>query len=146
MSEKEIIECEDLMELMNEVIKEEKLDFLAGVDIMPVLVYPEISPTVAGKCSVSNYKIKYFGRFQYLLEFSGELWDLLPIETKKVLCLHELYHINITHDKKGNTKYKIRKHDLEDFTQIIKRYGTEWLENIKLISQSIEDKKKENKE
>ena len=142
MAEKEVVECEDLMKLMNEVIKEEKLDWLAGIDIMSVKVYPEISPTIAGKCSRINFKMEHFVKFQYLLEFSGELWDTLKIETKKILMLHELSHISITHDKKGNTKYKIQKHDLEDFTAIISKYGTDWLGEIKVLNESIQANKK----
>ena len=40
----------------------------------------------------------------------------------KILMKHELLHIKV--DEDGN--YKIRKHDLEDFRCITRRYGADW--------------------
>ncbi len=74
MSKKEFIEDEELVEIANKVIKEFKLDNLNGVKIKYVLVSPNISKTVAGKCIKPNAELKYFGDFDYLIEFSNDLW------------------------------------------------------------------------
>jgi predicted metallopeptidase len=137
--EKQFVEDEDLVTLVNEVILEHKMDHLAGVDIKSVLVYPEISKTVAGKCIKCNKELEHFGKFTYLLEFSGNLFESLTDKVKRILILHELNHIHITTDKKGNTKYKIRKHDVEDFVSIIKDNGIDWFLDLKTIASSVYD-------
>ena len=46
-------------------------------------------------------------------------------EQYKMLIFHELLHIGIELGEDKET-YSIRPHDLEDFKEIINRYGTEW--------------------
>ena len=43
----------------------------------------------------------------------------------RILLLHELLHVGI--EKDGNEEvYSLRPHDVEDFREIIERYGMDW--------------------
>lgn len=42
------------------------------------------------------------------------------------LLLHELLHVGIGEDKDGNETYHVRPHDLEDFREIVDRWGVDW--------------------
>lgn len=43
----------------------------------------------------------------------------------RILLLHELLHVGI--EKDGNEEvYSVRPHDVEDFREIIERYGMDW--------------------
>ena len=47
-------------------------------------------------------------------------------EQMYALMHHELLHVGIDEDMKGNLKYQIVPHDIEDFDEIISRYGLHW--------------------
>lgn len=136
--EKEFIENEDLNILVKEVIVDNKLD-LTGIEIKSLLVSPYISKRTAARCVRPSNELKYFGEFDYLLEFSDKLWQGLSKEVKKILILHELKHILVITDKSGNTKFKISNHDVQDFYSIISKFGINWLTDLKTIASSVYD-------
>lgn len=47
-------------------------------------------------------------------------------EQIKTVMFHELLHVGIEPGADGEETYSVRKHDLEDFKEIIDRYGTDW--------------------
>ena len=47
-------------------------------------------------------------------------------EQIRILLFHELLHIRIDTDGNGNESYGIYPHDLEDFKEIVDRFGTDW--------------------
>ena len=47
-------------------------------------------------------------------------------EQIRILIFHELLHIGIEVDDDGEEHYSCVPHDLEDFKQIIDRFGTDW--------------------
>jgi hypothetical protein len=42
------------------------------------------------------------------------------------LMHHELLHVGLSEDASGNLKYQVNPHDIEDFDEIISRYGLYW--------------------
>lgn len=144
MAEKEIIENHDLMMLMNEVIKEEKLDYLAGIDILPVFVCPEISKTKVTQTIKSNTELEHFGKFDYLIKISENVWKVIQEDVRKKVLLHSLLHIQLKTTKKGVLKKCIASHDVSDFSFIVNKYGTEYNDTLKTMLSSIHDF--ENKE
>ena len=46
----------------------------------------------------------------------------------RALMHHELLHVGIERTEDGGERYRIRPHDLEDFHEIIDRYGPDWAE------------------
>lgn len=136
---KVFIEDEDLVKIADKVIEERKLDYLNCLNIRYVLVSPYISKSVVGKCIKPNHELKYFGGFDYLVEFSEDVWNGLTNELKEIVMYHELLHIHITINKKGEEIYKIIDHNVKDFSSIIKKYGIEWFDNLKTIACSVRD-------
>lgn len=47
-------------------------------------------------------------------------------EQMKILILHELLHVGIKFTDNGDESYFIKPHDIEDFRQIIDKYGLDW--------------------
>lgn len=47
-------------------------------------------------------------------------------EQKKVLMLHELMHIGVETNDKGNLKKYMVPHSVQDFFYILKTYGLDW--------------------
>ena len=46
----------------------------------------------------------------------------------RILLHHELLHVGIEFKPDGTEAYSIKDHDLEDFKEIINKYGTDWAE------------------
>jgi hypothetical protein len=49
-------------------------------------------------------------------------------EQIKILIFHELLHVGIGCNKDNSESYFVKPHDLEDFKEIINRFGTDWNE------------------
>lgn len=49
-------------------------------------------------------------------------------EQLKILLFHELLHVGIGCNKDNSESYFVKPHDLEDFKEIINRFGTDWNE------------------
>jgi len=139
-SEKKEFEISDeLKKFAEKVIKDESME-IHPAEVEYLLVYPNISKTVAGRCIRAGNELKFFSGKDYLLEISGELWDVLDDSVKHVLLQHELMHIMpVMNDKTGDWKFELRQHDVEDFSNIIKKHGVDWISKIKLSISSIYD-------
>jgi hypothetical protein len=59
----------------------------------------------------------------YILTFNADEWAHLHTKAKHALVDHELYHMARKKTKAG-TKFLLRHHDVEEFIDIVKRYGT----------------------
>jgi len=128
---------EDIRKLAEEIIKNEKVVHTEGSKIEYILVYPHISACIVGKCSKANKHTKFFSDFDYIIEFSGEAWDQLDENTRKILVLHELMHILVKTDKHGNLLFQIKDHDVKDFSYIISKHGIDWFSDLKAQIASI---------
>ena len=134
---KSYVQSQELEAYANEVIKKKHMTIPANVAY--VLVYPYIGKAVAGRCIRANSMTKLFGECDYIIQMSGDLWDRLDEERQEILMYHELLHILVTQDKKGNSVYKLRDHDVQDFEAIIRKYGIEWLSELKDLHASVYD-------
>lgn len=124
-------------QLLNNILQKQSLEFPAEICVL--CVYPDISKTVAGRCIKASNQLKFFSEFDYIIQLSGSLWDVLTDEQKYLLLYHELLHIQIDFDKDGNTKFLLKDHDVKDFRSIITKYGIDWIQNISTINSSIYD-------
>lgn len=130
---------DELKTMGADVIREKMID-THPAKIGYVLVTPNISKTIPAKIIKTSKELKFFSGLDYVIEVSGEIWDALDKETKKVLLEHELRHILVLqNDKSGDWTFKIRKHDVQDFSKVISENGIEWIKKIKLCLSSIYD-------
>lgn len=138
-TKKEFIVDDELRELAERIVKDEVME-ISPAEVEYLLVYPNISKTVAGRCIRASKELKFFSGKDYLIEISGELWDALDDSVKYVLVQHEMMHILPHMDEKtGEWKFELRQHDIEDFSKIIKKHGIDWISKVKLSISSIYD-------
>lgn len=50
-------------------------------------------------------------------------WTMLEPKAREALVAHELLHLDVRYDEQGEVVLAIRKHDLEEFGQVIGAYG-----------------------
>jgi len=134
--------CDDAKQIASNLLNKNKLLESLNIDIPKIeylIVYPNISKFIAGKCIKAGRELKFFSGNDYLIEVSGDLWDSLTDDVKELLILHELMHVHVSYNKKGEVKYTIRDHNVKDFYSIIKEHGVDWLNKIKLSIFSIYD-------
>lgn len=74
----------------------------------------------------------------YVLTFNGDAWDHLSDKQKNALVFHELYHMARKKTKNG-IKFKLRRHDVEEFVEVAKRYGS-WTPNLKSLQEVLAKK------
>jgi predicted metallopeptidase len=139
-STKEYEDAPEVEQIAEQVIQDKGMD-LHMCDVKYLKVYPHISKTTAGKCKALNRREHHLsGGYDYAIEMSGELWDSLGPDRRYILTWHELMHIYpVYNDNKGEWNYKVRKHDVEDFEDIIEQHGADWFSEIKDINSSLYD-------
>jgi hypothetical protein len=87
---------------------------------------------VLGKCVKTSDLQKEFHPFDFIIVLNEEFW--LQFEEKQKLALmdHELCHAapqideesgEQVHDERGRKCWRIRKHDIEEFTGVVSRHG-----------------------
>lgn len=138
-SKKQLMESPEVETIAEEVIERESLDF-GPAEIGYFLVYPNLSKYRAAKCKKSNREIKYYSGNDYLIEISGEMWDMLDQKTREMVVFHQLLHINPVFKAKNEVwKMKKRKPDFADFYEINDKYGNEWYKTVQATVSSLYD-------
>lgn len=140
--QKEFVKDAELESLIHKVIKAEDLD-IADAKICGLQVKPSISDSVAGRCIRSGKELKFFSGYDYIIEVSNELWNVIDEQTRYLLVYHELLHIEIKYKKDSSVVYGIRDHDIKDFKVIIKKYGVDWISELELINSTLMPEGKE---
>lgn len=136
---KQFIESDEVEEVARRVLDEEMLD-IGPAEIGYLLVYPNINKKTAGKCKKCNKELQFYTGNNYLIQISGELWDMLTEKSRYLLVFHELLHVDaVFKSKTQEWKFKIRRHDFEDFYEIYDNHGLEWMKTIKGTVSSLYD-------
>jgi len=101
-----------------------------GAKFKIIKIYPNVSRTVAARIVRANARLKLFANVDYVIEISGETWDSITDDVRKILMLHELNHVYVTYKKDGSGKLTLKDHDVQDFMSIIKEHGIDWFANL----------------
>jgi hypothetical protein len=111
---------------------------------------------VLGKCKKGAELERQMHGYDFVIILNKEKWDnaleKFGNKLKRALIDHELCHAQVATDKYGEVKkdehgrivYRIRKHDMEEFREIIDRHGI-WKSDIALFAKSIMEKAEEAK-
>jgi len=102
-------------------------------------IYPAISKTVWAHIFKVTPYMKMFTDLDYVVEVSGDIWEMIDDEMKKILLEHELDHVCITEKDDGTPVLKTLKHDVQDFRSIIRKYGIDWTVKKDLISEQYKE-------
>lgn len=139
LSGKQLMESPEMEKLASEVLETQNIE-IGPAQIGFLLVYPNISKQRAAKCVKATREVKHYSGNDYLIEVSGELWDMLDDDTKKMLLYHQLLHIDpVFKAKNQEWKMKIRKPDFADYYEINDKYGNEWYKTIQATVSSLYD-------
>lgn len=80
---------------------------------------------VCGECEKVPEKWKWAVPCDFTITVFEPNVERFTDEQLRILLLHELLHVGIEHD--GNEeKYTVIPHDVEDFREVIERYGVDW--------------------
>lgn len=122
---------DDLIQNGPKLNKESLATFKTICNVQLIEVLPNISKTCIARICRANRHVKLMSDFDYLIEVSGELWDLMSRDVKKIVLQHELMHVFIDYDKEGEPRFKLVDHDIKDFTYIIERYGIDYFSGLR---------------
>tara|TARA_Y100000385_G_C13042742_1_gene616012 strand:- start:566 stop:1057 length:492 start_codon:yes stop_codon:yes gene_type:complete len=138
-SDKQLMESPEVEAIARKVVEQHKMEF-GPAEIGYFLVYPNISRQKAAKCMKASREVKHYSGNDYLIEISGELWDMLDNQTKEMLLYHELLHVDPDFKSKTQEwKMNLRKPDFSDFYTINDTYGNEWYKTIQATVSSLYD-------
>ncbi len=135
----QLTESAEVEELATQVIKTHNLEF-GPAQIGYFLVYPNLSKMKGATCIKANREVKYYSGNDYLIEISGDLWDMLDADSKKMLLYHQLLHIEpVFKAKNQEWKMTIRKPDFADYYEINDKFGNTWYKTIQATMSSLYD-------
>ncbi len=138
-STKQLMESPEVESIAQQVIEKYNLEF-GPAEIGYFLVYPNLSKQRAAKCMKATREVKHYSGNDYLIEISGELWDMLDSETKEMMLYHQLLHVDPTFKSKTQEwKMTLRKPDFADFYTINDKFGNEWYKTIQATVSSLYD-------
>ncbi|MGM0589188.1 MAG: putative metallopeptidase [Bacteroidota bacterium] len=139
LNDKQLMESPEVEEMAAKVIEQEKMEF-GPAEIGYFLIYPNVTKSTAAKCVKASREVKYYSGNDYLIEISGELWDMLDDDTRYMLLYHELLHVDPVYKaKKQQWTFKKRQHDFGDFYEINDKHGNEWYKTVQATVSSLYD-------
>lgn len=83
---------------------------------------------VFGECEKVKEQYKPFCPYDFLIIFYEE--NIVGFDERMLYALmhHELLHVGVN-DNDGELAYRVNPHDVEEFDEIISRYGLHWAES-----------------
>lgn len=136
---KELLSGNDVAKIADQVIRDNDIE-LGPATVGYLIVYPNISKYKAAKVIKCNRELKHYSGNDYIIEVSGDLWDMLDSNTREMLLLHELLKLNPTYKaKKSEWVMKKRKPDFSDFYEINDKHGNSWYKTIQATVSSLYD-------
>lgn len=104
-----------------------------------------------GKCKKASQLDRELMDFDFVILLNRGFWteDRVTDEMREALLDHELCHATIDQDNEGEPKvdtkgrvlYRIRKHDIEEFQQIVARHGV-WKQDLRAFAAELLKAKK----
>lgn len=139
MAQKQMAESKHLETVAKKVIHDEALSSLDNIRIRYLIVSPEISKKKLAQCIKANKEVEFFGECDFIIEVGEKIWNALDEQRQYLLMFHELLHIKVAENKKGELVLGIQDHDIKDFREIISKYGIDWIEELRTINSSLYD-------
>lgn len=91
---------------------------------------------VLGKMSKADGKLSFFNGFDFVMEINWQEWKRLSHHQRLALIDHELSHAGREEDAKGEKKYVLQSHDVEEFGGIVKRWGL-WKSDLVVFAGAV---------
>ncbi len=122
-------EVEKIIKDLREKYKtEEKIESIKNAGISGVIL--KLSPRIFANVRRVPELWKVLGcNYEYVIAVNERYWKSLSEVQKESIIYHELNHC-VGIDRDGEFKYKLKDHDIEEFSSVIKKYG-DFLPSIK---------------
>ena len=87
---------------------------------------------VLGRCCKVSDLHKEFMKFDFVVVLNKEYWDQFDDKKRLALMDHELCHASASldsetseqkEDERGRPLWRVRKHDIEEFREVVERHG-----------------------
>lgn len=82
--------------------------------------------TTYAECVKVKSEYKPYCPYDFLIIIYEPACVGLSDEQMEILMYHELLHIDVS-EKDGEPVYKTRPHDLQDFKELVREYGVDWV-------------------
>ena len=99
----------------------------------------------AGKMEKTSGVWKYLSDYNYVLLLHKPVWLELSGNQQNALVFHELMHIKTREDKDEKISWSIRRHDVEEFTCVVRKHGL-WSPQLKVLGSLMRDTEEEMNE
>jgi len=106
---------------------------------------------ILGLCQRTSDLLKEFAAYDFVILLNKEVWQDKEFtdEKKRALIDHELCHCGVQYNKKGKQKkdergrycFRTRKHDVEEFRDIVKRHGL-WKHDLEMFAEELLKKRR----
>jgi predicted metallopeptidase len=106
---------------INKVIKDNGIDFLKSYRIKYLFCTKprfKAGKKILGSCKLFPDKDRLFHSWDAVVTFDKDFWEMYP-DKREPLIFHELCHL----EQDDDGILSIISHDIEEFTQVWKRYG-----------------------
>jgi len=121
--------------LAKKLIKKFALDD-AEEAVIKYLFYKAEKSSFFGKCSRATGKWSYLTGYDYVIEVWEPFWNRVSDYAREALVYHELLHIQKQVTAKGKVKWTVRKHDVEEFLDVVREYGP-WSDNLQSLKELL---------
>lgn len=108
------------------------IEFGIGIGYVTSKESPSVNgiPKLAECIAVKRDDQRQFIAHDFLIKIYEPNVAYMTNEQKCILMEHELMHIHAYENKDGDLKIGITAHDVNDFRDIIERYGYDWAKDI----------------
>ena len=104
-----------------------------------------------GKCRKVGDLDRDIHEYDFIVILNREFWNSFNDRQKAALLDHELMHAEIKtdehgepeQDERGRIVYRIRKHDIEEFADVVKRHGL-WMHDLELFARALMVRQKQD--
>lgn len=88
----------------------------------------------SGPCTEETPDVEQF----FVIEIAYDVWATLTAKQKIALVDHELSHLKVGMNDKGEIVLSLRAHDLEEFEDVVKRHGL-WKKDVEHFAKVAAD-------
>ena len=85
---------------------------------------------IGGSAKAVNQEGKFLTNFDFIITINYFLWNMASEAERVALVDHQLTHCNFRENSKGERRWCIIDHDVNEFSSIVSRYGM-WDENLR---------------
>lgn len=93
--------------------------------------------TIVAKAILCSPRDRTLHGADFIIEIAQDEWASMPDEARRALIDHELCHCDVKRDEFGSPIYRggelqycLRPHDIEEFAEIVERYGL-WNQDLR---------------